>query len=239
MGKVEQYYDEYTSRQLAMGINHRHLSIQRWLEYFGLKEDDAVLEVGCGIGTVSELIMRYLSSKGRLLATDISEESLRLARERLTKYSNVEVSNMNFVSQKSSEKFDVIVLPDVIEHIPIELHADLFKNLDSMLVEDGFVFIHIPDPNHLEWTIRNRPDLLQIIDQPIHTSILAENLKSTSLYIHHLQSYSVFNVQPDYQLIVLKKIPKEDSYVQKERFTSGSLSERIKRKARYLIRGNK
>lgn len=237
--KVEKYYDEYTVRQQSMGINHRHLSIQRWLEYFGLKTSDSILEVGCGIGTVTELMLRYLSTEGKLLATDISDESLRLARERLAKYANVEVSKFNFVEKKLEEKFDVIVLPDVIEHIPIELHGKLFKNLEAMLTDDGFIFIHIPDPNHLEWTIRHRPDLLQIIDQPIHTELLTKSLSSTSLYINHLQSYSVYNVKPDYQVVVLNKKPTDDAYRQKDRFLNGSMSERIKKKVKFIMRGKK
>lgn len=56
MDDIKKFYDEYTVKQVRVGINHRHLSIQRFLERFGLIKNSKVLEVGCGIGTVSELM---------------------------------------------------------------------------------------------------------------------------------------------------------------------------------------
>ena len=240
MDNVEEFYDEYTKKQSIKGINHRHLSIQRWLEEFGLKPTSKVLEVGCGIGTVSELILRYLNSNGSLLSTDISQKSLELSKSRLKKYKNVEIKAFDFTSDKiDGGRFDVIVLPDVIEHIPLENHAKLFLNLSSMLKEDGFIFIHIPEPNHLEWTTKHNPEELQIIDQPIHTQLLSKNIIDSNLYIQYLQSYCVYNQRPDYQAVVLKNIPLDDDYVPKKSFLHDSNSRRIYRKIKFYLRGGK
>jgi 2-polyprenyl-3-methyl-5-hydroxy-6-metoxy-1,4-benzoquinol methylase len=235
---VEKYYDDYADLQSRKGINHRHLSIQRWLESFGLNPKHSVLEVGCGIGTQSELILRYLSKDGRLLGADISPRSIEIAKDRLRKYSNSSFEVFDFTQNLKNEKFQVIVMPDVIEHIPINLHPHLFKNLDQMLVEDGFILIHIPDPNYLEWCIQNTPEILQIIDQPIHTSILSKNLLDTELYISFLQSYSIYQKDCDYQVIVLKKKPK-GSYDSSTTPLHDSISRRMKRKVKYLLRNGK
>ena len=53
----------------------------------------------------------------------------------------------------SKEKFDIIVLADVLEHIPIEYHDKLLGALNSVLEKNGFIFIHIPEPKALKWTI--------------------------------------------------------------------------------------
>ena len=70
------------------------------------------------------------------------------------------------------QNFDVIVLPDVIEHIPLEQHDGLFGKLSKLLNEDGFMLIHIPEPEYLEWVHVNKPEELQVIDNPIHTDQL-------------------------------------------------------------------
>jgi len=54
--EVSEYYDGFSSYQLAKGINSRHLSIFRFLRKAGLKKNSIVLEIGCGIGTVTHLI---------------------------------------------------------------------------------------------------------------------------------------------------------------------------------------
>lgn len=238
MNDVEKYYDDYADLQAQKGINHRHLSIQRLLEKFGLKPDQNVLEVGCGIGTQSDLILRYLSSKGRLLGADISPRSIDIAKNRLSKYANASFEVFDFTQEIKNDVFNVIVMPDVIEHIPLELHAQLFKNLAQMLDEEGFILIHIPDPNYLEWCMKNDPEKLQIIDQPIHTSILAPNLLESDLYISYLQSYSVFQKEYDYQVVVLKKVPK-GSYMNNPSPLHDSIQRRIKRKVKYFLRNGK
>ena len=239
MSSVEEFYDEYTEKQLRKGIHHRHLSIQRWLEKFGLKRNHKILEIGSGIGTVSELMLRYLNAKGSLTVTDISPKSLNIARQRLSKYFNVKICEFDFSKDRMDDQFDVIVLPDVLEHIPLDRHDDLFDHLHSMLKDSGWVFIHIPEPNYLEWIIRNKPELLQIIDQPIHTYLLAESIKKSGLYIQYLQSYSLFCEGPDYQVIVLKKNPSPELYERSIQPPQDSVFRRLKRKFRFVIRGKK
>jgi len=96
-------------------------------------------------------------------------------------------------------------LPDVLEHIPIELHNNLFKRISSLLKSDGFIFIHIPNPYFLDWCHANRPELLQVIDQPIYTDVLIENTYPHGLFIHELKTYSIWITDNDYQYVVLKK----------------------------------
>ena len=59
------------------------------------------------------------------------------------------------------ENFDFVVLPDVLEHIPVEQHADLFKVLASVTAFDATVLINIPEPHCLDWIRKTRPELLR------------------------------------------------------------------------------
>lgn len=205
MDEVQKFYDEWTTKQLKSGINHRHLRIFDWLKQFGLKKDHRVLEIGSGIGTVTTLILRNLSKSGSLVGLDISPKSIKLAKNALKKCQNVELHVGTIETVRINEKFDIIVLPDVIEHIPIKDHKILFKKVDGLLKDTGFVLIHMPDPDYLQWCITNQSASLQIIDQPIFTEILLDSLRNTDLKIFYMESYSIFTLSPDYQVIVLKK----------------------------------
>lgn len=201
---VEEYYDEFSKNQVKTDINKRHLTIEKWLLKFGLNEHSKVLEIGCGIGTVTELILRH-NKQGNVLAVDISTKSINLAKSRLVEHKNLTLLAGDIIDIDLKEKFDLIVLPDVLEHIPIEQHNLLFAKLSALLEATGSIVIHIPNPYYLEWLHKNRPEQLQIIDQPLYTNVLAETIYKNNLYIHHLENYSIWIDNCDYQVVLLKK----------------------------------
>jgi trans-aconitate 2-methyltransferase len=205
---IGDYYDGYSARQVRVGINERHRAIQRWLKHFGLAPGMDVLEVGCGVGTQTALISDSMRGAGRLLAVDLSPKSVDLARQRLAERKNVEFMVADVVELELNRVFDVIVMPDVVEHIPPERHLRLFANVRRWLRDSGWVLIHMPNPFFLEWCHRNRPDLVQIVDQPIFTQTLQASIQPNGLYIHYLKTYSIWVPECDYQVVVLKTLPK-------------------------------
>ncbi len=209
---VVEFYDNFSDSQIKMGINSRHLSIQRWLEDLGLKRNHNVLEVGCGIGTLSDLILTYLNSDSNYLGVDISSKSIKIAEKHLARFKNTRFETIDFTKEELEREFDVIVLPDVIEHIPIDLHSKLFSNLSKSLSSDGFMVINIPHPDYLQYCIDKEMPGLQIIDQPVHTEILANALSSSGLHIDFLSSYSVFIKPFDYQILRIRRIPNAVDY---------------------------
>jgi trans-aconitate 2-methyltransferase len=198
------YYDDYADRQVRVGINARHRAIQRWLKKFGLVPGMDVLEIGCGVGTQTELIAKTLKGSGSLVAIDLSPRSIDLARQRLVGQSHVQLLAADVLELELDRRFDVIVMPDVIEHIPLEEHIKLFAKVREWLRDTGWVLIHMPNPLYLEWCHRHRPDLLQLVDQPIYTETLVGNIHPNDLYVHYLNTYSVWVPEGDYQVVVLK-----------------------------------
>ena len=200
-----EYYDNYTDRQKKVGVNHRHLSILEKSVQDGLKTNHRVLEIGCGIGTFSGLLGNYLQ-KGSALCMDISPKSIKIAQSTYNDIRTLEFVEGNAVNFDFEEnKFDSIILPDVLEHIPENQHGELFIKLSSILKKDGKIFIHIPNPHYLEWCHKHRPDLLQIIDQPIYTENLIKVIRPAGLHIHTLKTYSIWITDGDYQFITLRK----------------------------------
>jgi len=202
---VAQFYDQFANQQIKTGVNSRHLSIISKLKNAGLKPHHKVLEVGCGIGTVSQLIAKN-TPKGEVLAVDISPESIAQAKTIWKGLENLhfEVSDMkNF--QKKDTLFDAVVFPDVLEHIPVEDHFALFETIKKHSHSATFIFIHIPSPRFLEWMIANEPEKLQVIDQPLDTGELVSKLSANDFYLDKMDTYGLFYQEKDYQYFVFKK----------------------------------
>lgn len=201
---VADYYDDYTERQVAVGVNERHRAIAAAMRRAGWRQGQRVLEIGAGVGTLTELLLEGVGAEGMLHAIDLSPKSIQLAAVRLGSPANLQLSAGDILEMELNQTFDVIVLPDVIEHIPLELHGRLFGRLRSWLADDGFVFLNYPNPYYLAWCREHRPDVLQIIDQPVYADVLARQVYASGLYFHSLETYAIWIEQGDYTRAVLR-----------------------------------
>jgi 2-polyprenyl-3-methyl-5-hydroxy-6-metoxy-1,4-benzoquinol methylase len=185
------YNTTWLKRQVATGINDRHKSIFCKALSIGMLPNSHVLEVGCGIGTLTQLLIEYLS-EGSLYSCDISNESIAIAKENLKKYNNLTLQCQDATDFLLDKKFDLIIMPDCIEHIPIELHKKMFLNLSKMLKKNGILYIHIPNPYCMEWYRKYKKDQCQIIDQSVYVQDFVKNIEGTELYLAHEESYSLW-----------------------------------------------
>lgn len=191
------FYDDYVGRQVAVGVNQRHHAIVAWLRRFGLLPHHAVLEIGAGVGTLTELLVAEVP-QGRVTAVDLSPKSIDAARERLGGISHLTLEAGDILEMSIAGPFDVIVLPDVLEHIPLEHHGALFRRMAGWLGPDGFILAHYPNPWFLAWCHEHRPDLLQLVDQPLHAEVVTANAAAAGLYVAHLETYSIWVPEGDY-----------------------------------------
>lgn len=206
------FYDDFVDRQVATGVNARHRSILRWLRRFGLAEGDRVLEIGCGVGTVTELVADALGPGGHLLGVDLSPRSIAAARERLDGREGVELRAGDVLEMDLDGPFDVVVLPDVIEHIPLDLHPRLFRRVAEWVDAEGFVLLHYPNPRYLTWCRQHRPELLQVIDQPVHADGLTAAAYGAGLHLVYLETYAIWVEEGDYEVAVLRRDREEPTF---------------------------
>jgi SAM-dependent methyltransferase len=119
-----------------------------WLLQNGLKRCDAILDYGCGSG----LFVRYLKENGyQAIGFDPF----------------VERFNDPGILQR---KFDVVVLQDVIEHVPDP--AALLATCVQALSDDGF--IGIGTPNADEIALVAKPHWPMELHQPYHRHMFSE-----------------------------------------------------------------
>jgi len=202
--QIGKWYDDFAEHQVKTSVNLRHYRIMEFLVRAGLKKQSKVLEIGCGIGTLTGLLARYLR-KGEIVAVDISPESVEIARKRLSPASNVRFMVSDMTDFNQTELFDFIILPDVLEHIPVDQHRRLFRTLADHMHDNSVILIHIPHPRALDHLREKSPDQLQIIDQSVEADILISNAYAAGLELVTYLSYPLFDRKNDYAVIKFRK----------------------------------
>lgn len=212
--EIEAYYDQFREHQKKLGLNVRHRTILRNVRREGLQHNSSVLEIGCGIGTVSYLLLRTVKT-GKFLGVDISPESIALAKQLNKNSANARFLVSDMSDFTSDDRFDFIVFPDVLEHIPQEQHAALFKTVASVSNPEATIVINIPEPNYLNYTRINHPEKLQIIDQSLDLRQLVNNAYDAGFEISRLEPYGLQYNAPEYLNIVFRRSPVKNTFPRK------------------------
>jgi ubiquinone/menaquinone biosynthesis C-methylase UbiE len=98
-----------------------------------------VLEIGCGTGITSELLLRYIGNI-KLTTIDIDDKMIEFAKQTLSSYTNINfiVSDaISFVEKQKSNSLDFIVSAFTIHNLPSEYRQQLYKELYRILKADG------------------------------------------------------------------------------------------------------
>lgn len=98
-----------------------------------------VLEVGCGNGNFSELIVRRCR---HLVALDLEEQYVQLTKQRLRRYDHAEVLWADATQLNWKRSFDSIVMLDVLEHI--EDDVAMLRQLRRNLRTGGCLILKVP-----------------------------------------------------------------------------------------------
>lgn len=204
---VAEYYNKVWAgieKKTSNKPNARHYFIFKNLKKAGLKKNSKVLEIGCGSASLTHMIAGFVSA-GKIVGADISNETIALNRKKYSGYKNMEFHVSDMTDFTLNEKFDFIVIPDVLEHIPIEEHANIFRTINKVTSENATILINNPEPNLLEWYHKNNPDVLQIIDQPLHLNYLSKLIYDHGFYVESVTPYGISFDIPEYQSIISRK----------------------------------
>lgn len=94
--------------------SYEHLKYQRTLEALAGRHFARGLEVGCSIGVFTELLAWQCD---RLVAIDVSDRALALARERLADRPDVWLSRAAFPEQMPAGPWDLAVCSEVLYYL--------------------------------------------------------------------------------------------------------------------------
>lgn len=198
-----EFYDGFINYQIHTGINDRIFSLYKRLCSIGISEHTSILEIGCGIGSLTYLLSRKIR-KGTVEAVDFSSKSIEYAKKNIVQ-SNVHFYASDILNYKPEHSgFDFVLLFDVLEHIKEEEHALLFQKIAAWTHPGSILLINLPNPYYILFDQKNQPQVLQEVDQPIFIDKLATHLSEASWNIECFETYSVW-VKNDYQFIKASK----------------------------------
>ena len=105
-----------------------------------IKKNDRVLEVGCGSG----LGCMFLSQNcAQVTGIDVNKTEIEEAQA-INRRSNAEFKLVDLFQLEDTEKYDVVVSLDVIEHMPVEQGHQLVKKMVGHLKPTGMLVIGTP-----------------------------------------------------------------------------------------------
>lgn len=226
------FYDEFLSSQIESGINDRIYRLYQKVEKIGLNKNDAILEIGCGIGALTFLLAGKIKT-GLIEAFDPSPKSVAFAKEKV-RQRNVQFFTGDAAGYlpKASASFDKILLFDVLEHIPEEVHTQVFANIESLLMDEGLLLINLPNPGYILYDRANQPDVLQELDQPIFLQDLLPKIVKANLELVHFETHSVWAREDYHFLIVRKKRSFQEQLLNDERSFFQKAAVRLQREIR-------
>jgi ubiquinone/menaquinone biosynthesis C-methylase UbiE len=202
--EIAQFYDEFVSSQERAAFNERHAFLRNLLVALGLRDDSNVLELGCGIGVITALVAR-LNTRGRILAVDLSPASIEKAHQRLSWARNVELATADVVDYRSPAnlEFDYVTLFDVLEHIPVARHRQLFDGITRSMREGTQLVVNIPTHDYLQYLHEHEPTTLQVVDQPLRVEEVLAATASVGLELTFFARYGVW-LKDEYQVLVFR-----------------------------------
>jgi trans-aconitate methyltransferase len=200
--EVTAFYDQYVAEQATTGINDRIYGVYERLRALGLSNLSSVLELGCGIGMMTSLLKRTVN-QGKIHAIDISEASIDYGKAKFGA-ANITFSTQDITAFETQlNKPDFITLIDVLEHIPLEKHAALFKRISNNMSVHSLFVINLPNPDYIAHDIALEADSLQVIDQPVPFASLIQQLDDAGLELMTYQKYGLWH-HDEYQWFVLR-----------------------------------
>lgn len=217
---ITDFYDDFSEHQKQMLHNERHYFLLKQMQKNGLQSNSSILEIGCGIGSMSNLIAPKIK-KGKLVAIDISPKSIEIAKNNNSHYSNVSFFVIDSTQQIiPKNNYNLIILFDVLEHIPTEERDEMLKQISILMDNNAVFLVNVPAPNaHID-SIKTQPHLMQVIENPVFIHDFAQLLNKNGMAIKSFFTYDMWQKE-EYQFYVIHK---EQPYVYQKTFPSSSLN---------------
>lgn len=117
-------------RSIFVDIDSYVQEVRDWVP-----DPQRILEVGCGEGAVTErLASAYPDAE--IVATDIDPRAGRLYRGRAEKVRFMQAS-IEELAARETRKFDLVVLSDVLHHVPMPMRQPLLTTIRALLAPGG------------------------------------------------------------------------------------------------------
>lgn len=215
--EIKEYYDSLSGEKLNDYIygNPRVSAAWKTIVKYAPANVSNVLEIGCGIGqTINRLSKKWPNAS--FTGLDISGESIRIAQTLFG------AKNINFVegilsSEIFKEKFDLILMVDVYEHIEKQDRVDFHNNLNRILSDSGRIIFNIPTPRLLKYLTKYVPSSVQPVDEAIDNIVINNLIIETGTEMILYIDKSIYRYG-DYVQLVLARPQPEWTFLERNSF---------------------
>ncbi len=112
--------------------------IKKAIKNLEIKQNDKILDLGCGTGRNILLMNKYLSKDSLLIGLDISEDMEKQFNTQCGKFPNIKFINKRIdQSFELNQKFDKIFISFVIHGFPHEIRRNIITNAYNHLKTGG------------------------------------------------------------------------------------------------------
>ena len=116
-------------------------STKKLVELVNINKGDAVLDVACGTGVVTNEIQKKIGKSGYVVGVDTSSTAIKIAKKWNGKKSNVDFVNTDAEKFNFSKKFDVVTCQYGLFFFPNAQKA--LKNIKNSLKKSGNIGISV------------------------------------------------------------------------------------------------
>ena len=116
-------------------------STKKLVELVNINKGDAVLDVACGTGVVTNEIQKKIGKSGYVVGVDTSSTAIKIAKKWNGKKSNVDFVNTDAEKFNFSKKFDVVTCQYALFFFPNAQKA--LKNMKNSLKKSGSIGISV------------------------------------------------------------------------------------------------
>ena len=161
--------------------------------YGGLEPDEAVLEVGCGIGRMARPLTTFLSAEGSYVGFDVNREAVGWCRRRYARFDNFAFHVADLYNRRYNPRgahgateyrfpyddgrFDFVVLTSVLTHL-LEAEAEHYLGECARVLAPGgrifATFFLLNDESRA--LIREGRSALEFLDPDDHVAVVDADL---------------------------------------------------------------
>jgi 2-polyprenyl-3-methyl-5-hydroxy-6-metoxy-1,4-benzoquinol methylase len=192
-----------------------------------------VLDVGCGIGASSASYVEGTDAVS-VHGVDISPNNIRVATA-LFGGPRVRFSVSDMTSPPGDERYDLIALVDMHEHIPRASWPAFHATLARSLGDRGTLVMTTPSPAHQHYLRTNKPEGLQVVDETLELHDVAALARVLDATIIRYEWVGVWHTG-DYVHTVISRAPRFDPIPRRARWVSTARSRVTVNRADDLVR---
>ena len=176
-----------------------------------------ILDVGCGIGASSA---SYVEGKSGVTVhgVDISPNNIRVATA-LFAGPHVRFSVSDMSSPPDDERYDLIAMVDMHEHIPRAAWPGFHDTIARSLSDTGTVIMTTPSPLHQKHLRTHKPDGLQVVDETLELSDITTLASRLNASVIRYEWIDIWHTN-DYVHTVISRAPRFDPIARRARWVS-------------------